>query len=125
MIGMADSKLPMGNKPLSRKLNLSTNKAIKMAEEQPIRNPDSAPLRKVWTKSIQRILSEVKNVTNTWEGAGKITKLTLKACTELSQRITILTPNNIGASVLAKPNELRLASQIFKAHARIQNRIAK
>ena len=67
----------------------------------------------------------MKNVTNTWEGAGKMTKLILKACTELSQRITMLTPNNIGASVLAKPNELRLASQIFKAHARIQNRIAK
>ena len=67
----------------------------------------------------------MKNVTNTWEGAGKMTKLILKACTELSQRITMLTPNNIGANVLAKPNELRLASQIFKAQARIQNRIAK
>ena len=43
-----------------------------------------------------KISSDEKKVTNTCEGAGKITKLILNASTELSQSIIILIPNNIG-----------------------------
>ena len=77
------------------------------------------------TGQSQLISSDEKKVTNTCEGAGKITKLILNASTELSQSIIILIPNNIGAAVRVNPDTLRRDNQIFAAQEISQKIIAK
>ncbi len=72
-MGRAATKLPMGKSPRCRKGLLSMAMAVRNAAPQPIAKPGSAPFRKVWAKSAQRVGSSARSFAPIALGAGRMT----------------------------------------------------
>jgi len=120
-IGRAAMKLPTGNSPRFRNPDRSMAMAVRIAAEQPIAQPVSAPRTKVCTKSVHRMGRLCATRAAMAEGGGRITEGTSSPRTSPSHSTSRVRPNSAGTASRVARVFGRAARRALSHQAKPQN----